>query len=57
MHPGFDSFSVVSGQDESTAMSARYLENVTMTIRNLLEGYDIRLRPNFGGKRVLALTL
>lgn len=26
------------------------LENVTKTIGNLLEGYDIRLRPNFGGK-------
>ena len=26
------------------------LENVTRTIGNLLDGYDIRLRPNFGGK-------
>lgn len=26
------------------------LENVTQTISRLLEGYDIRLRPNFGGK-------
>ncbi|GLV35758.1 Ligand-gated chloride channel homolog 3 [Carabus blaptoides fortunei] len=25
------------------------LENVTQTISRLLEGYDIRLRPNFGG--------
>ena len=25
------------------------LENVTKTIGNLLDGYDIRLRPNFGG--------
>ncbi|XP_017769893.1 PREDICTED: gamma-aminobutyric acid receptor subunit beta-like [Nicrophorus vespilloides] len=25
------------------------LENVTQTISKLLEGYDIRLRPNFGG--------
>ena len=25
------------------------LENVTRTIGNLLDGYDIRLRPNFGG--------
>ena len=26
------------------------LENVTRTIGNLLDGYDIRLRPNFGGE-------
>ena len=26
------------------------LENVTKTIGSLLKGYDIRLRPNFGGK-------
>lgn len=26
------------------------LENVTQTIAKLLDGYDIRLRPNFGGK-------
>lgn len=25
------------------------LDNVTQTISKLLEGYDIRLRPNFGG--------
>lgn len=29
------------------------LENVTQTISRLLEGYDIRLRPNFGGKSIL----
>ena len=28
---------------------ANALENVTRTIGNLLDGYDIRLRPNFGG--------
>eukprot|EP00095_Tigriopus_kingsejongensis_P004989 maker-scaffold96_size378025-snap-gene-2.49 protein:Tk04989 transcript:maker-scaffold96_size378025-snap-gene-2.49-mRNA-1 annotation:"gamma-aminobutyric acid receptor subunit beta-like" len=28
---------------------SRTLENVTRTIGNLLHGYDIRLRPNFGG--------
>ena len=28
---------------------ANSLENVTKTIGNLLDGYDIRLRPNFGG--------
>lgn len=32
-----------------TATAAR-LENVTQTITRLLEGYDIRLRPNFGGE-------
>ena len=42
-----DSFCVVSGQDDSN--NAQYLENVTKTIGDLLEGYDIRLRPNFGG--------
>ncbi|XP_052857213.1 gamma-aminobutyric acid receptor subunit beta-like [Drosophila gunungcola] len=26
------------------------LENVTQTISNILQGYDIRLRPNFGGE-------
>ena len=28
------------------------LENVTRTIGNLLDGYDIRLRPNFGGEYI-----
>ncbi|TRY73657.1 hypothetical protein TCAL_00937 [Tigriopus californicus] len=28
---------------------SKTLENVTRTIGNLLKGYDIRLRPNFGG--------
>lgn len=32
----------------NTGMSDR-LENVTQTISRILEGYDIRLRPNFGG--------
>ncbi len=36
---------MVSGRDDSTES----LENVTRTIGNLLDGYDIRLRPNFGG--------
>jgi len=31
-------------------MAASRLENVTQTIARILEGYDIRLRPNFGGK-------
>lgn len=31
-------------------MAAGRLENVTQTIARILEGYDIRLRPNFGGK-------
>lgn len=35
------------GHMEATA--AR-LENVTQTITRILEGYDIRLRPNFGGE-------
>jgi hypothetical protein len=27
-----------------------FVENVTKTIGRLLDGYDIRLRPNFGGE-------
>lgn len=30
-------------------MMAGRLENVTQTISKILKGYDIRLRPNFGG--------
>lgn len=30
--------------------SAAQLENITKTLTQMLEGYDIRLRPNFGGK-------
>ena len=33
---------------------ANSLENVTKTIGNLLDGYDIRLRPNFGGKQIFS---
>lgn len=32
-------------------MAASRLENVTQTIARILEGYDIRLRPNFGGNQ------
>ncbi|XP_040174370.1 gamma-aminobutyric acid receptor subunit beta-like [Anopheles arabiensis] len=32
------------------SMAAGRLENVTQTISRILEGYDIRLRPNFGGE-------
>ncbi|XP_068085894.1 gamma-aminobutyric acid receptor subunit beta-like [Anabrus simplex] len=38
----------VGAAQPSTTASDR-LENVTQTISRLLEGYDIRLRPNFGG--------
>ena len=31
-------------------LQAGTLDNVTKTIGRLLDGYDIRLRPNFGGK-------
>ena len=31
------------------AVQAGTLDNVTKTIGRLLDGYDIRLRPNFGG--------
>lgn len=33
-------------------IAAARLENVTQTISRILEGYDIRLRPNFGGKNI-----
>lgn len=35
-------------------MAAGRLENVTQTIAKILQGYDIRLRPNFGGKLMYA---
>ncbi|CRL04827.1 CLUMA_CG017880, isoform A [Clunio marinus] len=37
-------------QSEQKMMAASRLENVTQTIARILEGYDIRLRPNFGGE-------
>ncbi|KAG7201051.1 hypothetical protein KM043_017600 [Ampulex compressa] len=37
---------------ESMEISDR-LENVTQTISRILDGYDIRLRPNFGGEPLL----
>lgn len=33
-------------------MPAARLENVTQTIAKILQGYDIRLRPNFGGETI-----
>lgn len=30
--------------------TSEHLDNVTQTIEMLLDGYDIRLRPNFGGE-------
>ncbi|CAH1106182.1 unnamed protein product [Psylliodes chrysocephalus] len=40
------------GSDKNNIVSDR-LANVTQTISRLLEGYDIRLRPNFGGEPLL----
>ena len=37
--------------------SAGTLDNVTKTIGRLLDGYDIRLRPNFGGKFINILVI
>jgi len=37
----------------SSVTSKERLENVTQTIVRLLQGYDIRLRPNFGGEYFL----
>lgn len=36
--------------DVNCGTSVERLVNVTQTIYKLLEGYDIRLRPNFGGE-------
>lgn len=43
--------SVFSPESDHKMMAASRLENVTQTIARILEGYDIRLRPNFGGMR------
>lgn len=32
--------------------TAAQLENITKTLTHMLDGYDIRLRPDFGGKCV-----
>ncbi|XP_063706317.1 gamma-aminobutyric acid receptor subunit beta-like [Culicoides brevitarsis] len=34
----------------SKSLAASRVENVTQTIARILDGYDIRLRPNFGGE-------
>lgn len=43
------SFFHIRNKSEQRMMAASRLENVTQTIARILEGYDIRLRPNFGG--------
>jgi acetaldehyde dehydrogenase (acetylating) len=45
----FLSIFILSTNAQETTAS---LENVTKTISNLLKGYDIRLRPNFGGLNI-----
>jgi hypothetical protein len=42
---------------EQRMMAAMRLENVTQTIGRILKGYDIRLRPNFGGEESFFLSL
>ncbi|XP_062539560.1 gamma-aminobutyric acid receptor subunit beta-like [Armigeres subalbatus] len=42
-------FGLAMKSGHSKSMAAGRLENVTQTISRILEGYDIRLRPNFGG--------
>lgn len=37
--------------------AADRLENVTHTVTRILDGYDIRLRPNFGGEFIFFNTL
>ena len=33
-----------------TLLDGQYTDNVTEILQEILKGYDIRLRPNFGGK-------
>ncbi|XP_047989018.1 gamma-aminobutyric acid receptor subunit beta-like [Leguminivora glycinivorella] len=42
-------FSLVRAQNERAVAASDRLENVTHTVTRILDGYDIRLRPNFGG--------
>lgn len=35
---------------DGSKTSNNKLNNVTEIIKSILDGYDIRLRPNFGGK-------
>jgi hypothetical protein len=48
----YASFYCLYSTNEQRMMAASRLENVTQTIARILEGYDIRLRPNFGGKNM-----
>jgi hypothetical protein len=48
-------FSSYFSEHKTLAPSHRF-ENVTQTITRILEGYDIRLRPNFGGKTNIQLV-
>ena len=46
-------FSVVYSEGlspKNPMLPSGILDNVIKTIGRLLDGYDIRLRPNFGGK-------
>ncbi|CAH0560461.1 unnamed protein product [Brassicogethes aeneus] len=43
-------FNIIFAGGLQRNMVSDRLENVTQTISRLLEGYDIRLRPNFGGE-------
>ena len=45
----FQLASVVSFQNDQDDSSSDGLQNVSKTIEDLLDGYDIRLRPQFGG--------
>lgn len=38
----------------SKSLAASRVENVTQTIARILDGYDIRLRPNFGGESLFS---
>lgn len=47
-----DQMRLASSSSNAENVPPPQLENVTDIIKAILDGYDIRLRPNFGGKRL-----
>lgn len=45
-------FSTNLNRCDHKGFTAAQLENITRTLTQMLEGYDIRLRPNFGGNSI-----
>ena len=42
---------------KSGGFQGQSFSNVSSTIEKLLKNYDIRLRPRFGGKKIMILIL